>query len=202
MRMAPRPGGSRAFRRSPRAGLPAEASTPTNAWRELAFDDSTWLTGGAPFHYGTNAAGGDDNLVNGTVLELAGDLYHLTDPDLKHYFTKFNKYTTLAAEEAVRSYDEVVKDFDRANKGKTGPAAGGDALKERQIEIIGEAVKRLSPELTASEPGVPWRLIAGARDRLIHGYFRVDLEMVWKTIHVDLPELHTQIKQLLEETRQ
>ena len=39
----------------------------------------------------------------------------------------------------------------------------------RQLEIIGEAVKRLSPELTAAEPGVPWRLIAGARDRLIHG---------------------------------
>ena len=39
----------------------------------------------------------------------------------------------------------------------------------RQLEIIGEAVKRPSPELTAAEPGVPWRLIAGARDRLIHG---------------------------------
>ncbi len=46
----------------------AEASTPTNAWRELAFDDSAWLTGAAPFHYGTNAVGGDDNLTNGTLL--------------------------------------------------------------------------------------------------------------------------------------
>jgi len=42
-------------------------------------------------------------VVNGTALELAGDIYHLTDPDLKHYFTKFNKYTTLAAEDAARS---------------------------------------------------------------------------------------------------
>lgn len=41
-------------------------------------------------------------IVQGKVLELAGDIYHFTDPDLKHYFTKFNKYTTLAAEEAVR----------------------------------------------------------------------------------------------------
>lgn len=39
----------------------------------------------------------------------------------------------------------------------------------RQLEIIGEAVKRLSPELTAAETAVPWRLIAGARDRLAHG---------------------------------
>ncbi len=45
-----------------------EASTPTNEWREVAFDDSAWLTGAAPFHYGTNAVGGDDDLTGGTVL--------------------------------------------------------------------------------------------------------------------------------------
>ena len=45
----------------------------------------------------------------------------------------------------------------------------------RQIEIVGEAVKRLSEEAKAAEPEVPWRLIAGTRDRLIHGYFQVDL---------------------------
>jgi glycosyltransferase involved in cell wall biosynthesis len=44
----------------------------------------------------------EELVVKGKVLDLAGDLYHFTDPDLKHYFTKFNKYTTLAAEEAVR----------------------------------------------------------------------------------------------------
>jgi hypothetical protein len=46
----------------------SEASTPTNAWRGLDFDDSAWLTGAAPFHYGTNATGGDDNLTGGTIL--------------------------------------------------------------------------------------------------------------------------------------
>lgn len=46
----------------------SEAPTPTNAWREVDFDDSAWLTGAAPFHYGTNAAGGDDNLTGGTLL--------------------------------------------------------------------------------------------------------------------------------------
>lgn len=46
----------------------SEASAPTNAWREPAFDDSGWLIGAAPFHYGTNAVGGDDTLTNGTLL--------------------------------------------------------------------------------------------------------------------------------------
>ena len=45
----------------------SEASTPTNAWRELAFDDSAWLVGAAPFHYGTNVVGGDDTLTGGTI---------------------------------------------------------------------------------------------------------------------------------------
>lgn len=48
----------------------------------------------------------------------------------------------------------------------------------RQIEIIGEAVKQLSETLTASQPSVPWCQIAGTRDRLIHAYFRVDLDSV------------------------
>ncbi|MBN2507231.1 MAG: lamin tail domain-containing protein [Verrucomicrobia bacterium] len=46
----------------------SEASNPTNAWRDLGFDDSSWLTGSAPFHYGTNAAGGDEDLSGGTLL--------------------------------------------------------------------------------------------------------------------------------------
>lgn len=48
----------------------------------------------------------------------------------------------------------------------------------RQIEIIGEAVKHLDPKLWASEPAVPWRQIAATRDRLIHGYFKVNLDAV------------------------
>lgn len=57
----------------------------------------------------------------------------------------------------------------------------------RQLEIVGEAVKKLSPELTQVEPSVPWKQIPGARDRLIHGYFRVDLEAVRTMIERDLP---------------
>jgi uncharacterized protein with HEPN domain len=51
----------------------------------------------------------------------------------------------------------------------------------RRLEIIGEAVKGIPDELRAKYPDVPWRDIAGARDVLIHEYFRVDLEMAWVT---------------------
>jgi uncharacterized protein with HEPN domain len=67
----------------------------------------------------------------------------------------------------------------------------------RQIEIIGEAVKNLSAEVIASERGVPWRLIAGARDRLIHGYFRVDLDAVWSMVEQDLTLLKANVQRIL-----
>lgn len=67
----------------------------------------------------------------------------------------------------------------------------------RQIEIIGEAVKRLSDEAKALEPGVPWRLIAGTRDRLIHGYFQVDLAAVWSMVERDLGPLQAAVARLL-----
>ena len=67
----------------------------------------------------------------------------------------------------------------------------------RQIEIIGEAVKNLSAELVASENAVPWRLIAGTRDRLIHGYFKVDLDAVWSMIEQDLPSLKENTRRIL-----
>jgi uncharacterized protein with HEPN domain len=66
----------------------------------------------------------------------------------------------------------------------------------RQLEIIGEAVKRLSQELTQAETAVPWRSIAGARDRLIHGYFSVDVDAVWTMVDQDLPTLRAQVQRI------
>jgi uncharacterized protein with HEPN domain len=56
------------------------------------------------------------------------------------------------------------------------------------IEIIGEAVKRLSEGWKAQHSGVPWKTIAGMRDRLIHEYFGVNLQLVWKAVTDDLPQ--------------
>jgi uncharacterized protein with HEPN domain len=66
----------------------------------------------------------------------------------------------------------------------------------RQLEIIGEAVKNLSAELTRRESAVPWRQIAGTQDRLIHAYFKVDLDAVWAMVEHDLPPLRANVQRI------
>ena len=67
----------------------------------------------------------------------------------------------------------------------------------RQIEVLGEATKHLSEELRHQSPQLPWEDIAGMRDKLIHGYFGVDLEKVWLTAIDDLPVFKEEIKKIL-----
>ena len=67
----------------------------------------------------------------------------------------------------------------------------------RNLEIIGEATKKLSVELRNQYPSVPWKEMAGARDRLIHNYFGVDLEVVWKISIAELSDLILQIAKIL-----
>ena len=59
----------------------------------------------------------------------------------------------------------------------------------RQIEIIGEAARRLSDDFRSRYPGVPWRDIIAMRNRLIHAYAGVNLDLVWETVQQDIPEL-------------
>jgi uncharacterized protein with HEPN domain len=65
-----------------------------------------------------------------------------------------------------------------------------------EITIVGEAVKRLSNDFREAQPDIPWRLIAGMRDRLIHQYNTVDLEEVWKTVTTDIPTLVADLEAL------
>jgi uncharacterized protein with HEPN domain len=59
----------------------------------------------------------------------------------------------------------------------------------RNIEIIGEATKKISDYFKASYPSIPWKLMAGMRDKLIHDYMGVDTEVIWKTMEKDIPLL-------------
>lgn len=70
----------------------------------------------------------------------------------------------------------------------------------RQLEIIGEATKRLSQEVRGKSPRIPWQDIAGMRDKLIHDYFGVDIDAVWLTARDDVPELKAEVSRLLEES--
>jgi len=69
----------------------------------------------------------------------------------------------------------------------------------RQLEIIGEATKRLSDQFRTQHSDVPWRRIAGLRDVLIHNYMGVDLSTVWGITQRDIPSLKEQVKKILEE---
>lgn len=69
----------------------------------------------------------------------------------------------------------------------------------RSLEIIGEAAKKVPEDFRLSHPMVEWRAMAGMRDRLIHDYFGVDLELVWDVIQTRVPTLRAQIASLLEE---
>ena len=78
---------------------------------------------------------------------------------------------------------------------------GDETLKRafvRSLEIIGEAAKKLPDEFRAKHAEAEWRAMAGMRDRLIHGYFGVDYDLVWDVVDAKIPALKREIERILK----
>jgi uncharacterized protein with HEPN domain len=69
----------------------------------------------------------------------------------------------------------------------------------RALEIIGEAAKKIPDHIRTTYPAVPWRSMAGMRDKLIHDYTGVDWEVVWKTAQEDMPMLKLSIEKIRDD---
>jgi uncharacterized protein with HEPN domain len=97
----------------------------------------------------------------------------------------------IAAIDAIQNYTVEGRDPFFAD-GKTQDAV------IRNIEIIGQAVKGISDDTRALDTAVPWRQIAGMRDKLIHEYFGVDLALVWDVVERELPSLRLRLESLCQ----
>lgn len=69
----------------------------------------------------------------------------------------------------------------------------------RLLEILGEASRNLPDDVRKRNPQIPWTAIAGTRNRLIHGYFDVDLDIVWAIVTQDVPHLIPQLEAILDQ---
>lgn len=109
---------------------------------------------------------------------MKNDLFFLKN--IQVCIAKILKYTTNI------SYEDFLKDE------KTIDAV------ERNLEIIGESVKKLSEELKQNYPQIPFRQIAGMRDKLIHDYFGTDYGIIWTTVKTKIPEFQIEINKVIE----
>jgi uncharacterized protein with HEPN domain len=71
----------------------------------------------------------------------------------------------------------------------------------RALEIIGEAAKNIPKSIRGRYAEIPWEDIVGMRNKVIHDYFGVDLEVIWKTLHEDLPPLQTSVAKILQDLK-
>ncbi len=99
----------------------------------------------------------------------------------------------LAALESVEAFVERMGFEEFRADDKTASAV------VRKFEIVGEATKNIPEEIRQRYPKIPWKEMAGMRDRLIHLYFGVDYQLVWTTIKERLPRVKQEIQKILKE---
>ncbi|MBT7988638.1 MAG: DUF86 domain-containing protein [Anaerolineae bacterium] len=68
----------------------------------------------------------------------------------------------------------------------------------RNLEVLGEAAKHVPAEISAQYPGLPWREMARTRDRLIHHYFGINLDVVWSIVELELPGVVAELEAILD----
>jgi len=102
--------------------------------------------------------------------------------DIEDAISRILKYT------AGMNWDEYLSDY------KTQDAV------VRNLEVIGEATRNLPDEFRSQHPDIPWRDMAGTRDRLTHHYFGINQEIVWQIVEHDLPGLKGQIEQVIRDS--
>ena len=110
---------------------------------------------------------------------------------MKRDYKLFIKEIILAIESTEKfvegmSLNELIKDD------KTSSAV------VRKFEIVGEATKHIPDWLKEKHPEIPWKRMAGMRDRLIHIYFGIDYKLVWDSIKIEIPNLKSKLQEMLE----
>lgn len=111
----------------------------------------------------------------------------------KHNDLPYINHILDAIEDILNSIGDITKEQFIKNKD----------IKEaniRRIEIIGEATKNMSNSIKEEHPEIKWKEITGARDKMIHNYFGINLDIVWDILKKDLPELKKQILKIKQES--
>ena len=100
--------------------------------------------------------------------------------------------------DSINAIEEFSKDM---NKEKLMSNRLKQSAIVREIEIIGEAVKNISESLKDKHPEIEWREIVGTRDKMIHHYFGVDLNIIWNIVKINLPDLKDKTLKIKKELK-
>lgn len=98
----------------------------------------------------------------------------------------------ISAIDSIEKFVEGMSFDDLLSDDKTSSAV------IRKFEVIGEATKHIPDRLRDIHHDVPWKRMAGMRDRLIHGYFGIDFKLLWDTIKIEIPQLKTKLQEILK----
>lgn len=109
----------------------------------------------------------------------------------------------------IRDYlDDILNSFEEVEEFTLGMSFE-DFIRDRKtlnavirsLEVMGEAAKKVPEEIREQHPDIPWKYMAGMRDKLIHEYHAVDLEIIWAVITEELPPLKSPLRRLSEEMK-